>query len=148
MLREQTATFIGHSECYQLDKQDIRRAVEDVIKKGVTCFLFGGMGQFDWVCARTVFEVKKSCPAVKSMLVIPYLSFTIHDKTLYDDILYPEGFEQYYFKAAIPERNKYLVDHSAYAICYLTHSWGGAAKTFEQAVKQGLEVVNLGNLKE
>ena len=146
MHREQTATFIGHRECYRLKKMDVQQAIEDVIAKGVNSFLLGGMGQFDWMCARTVFELKETYPAVRSTLIIPYLTFAIHNKSLYDDILYPEGFEKYYFKAAIPERNKYFVDHSAYAICYITHGWGGAAQTFERAVKKGLTVVNLGDI--
>lgn len=38
-----------------------------------------------------------------------------------------------------------MVDHAAYALCYVTHRWGGAAKTYEKAVKQGLKMINLGN---
>ena len=38
----------------------------------------------------------------------------------------------------IPARNKYMVDQSQYAICYVDHGWGGAAQTYDRAKKKGL----------
>ena len=75
---------------------------------------------------------------------IPYLSFNVYDKELFDSIIYPDGFEKYNFKSAIPARNRYMVDNSGYAICFVTHSWGGAAKTYERAKKKKLKIINLG----
>lgn len=111
----------------------------------MTDFLCGGMGQFDWMCARIVYKLKSQYPDIHSYLVIPYLSFTILEKEYFDSIVYPEGFEKYHFKAAIPARNRYLVDNSKYALCYVTHGWGGAAQSFERAKKKELVIVNLGN---
>lgn len=144
MAKEQTATFIGHKECYGVSSEQVREEIIKLIENGVTDFLSGGMGSFDWMCARIVFELKKNYPHIHNYLVIPYLTFTILEEKYFDSIIYPEGFEKYHFKSAIPARNKYLVDNSAYAICYVTHGWGGAAQTFEKAVKKGLTVVNLG----
>ena len=76
--------------------------------------------------------------------MIPYLTFAIFDKDIFDEIIYPEGFEKYHFKAAIPARNKYMVENSSIAICYVNHGWGGAAKTYERAIKKKLNVINLG----
>ena len=144
MAKEQTATFIGHKECYGVSSEQVREEIIKLIENGVTDFLSGGMGSFDWMCARIVFELKKTYPYIHNYLVIPYLTFTILEEKYFDSIIYPEGFEKYHFKSAIPARNKYLVDNSAYAICYVTHGWGGAAQTFEKAVKKGLTVINLG----
>ena len=144
MAKEQTATFIGHKECYGVSSEQVREEIIKLIENGVTDFLSGGMGAFDWMCARIVFELKKNYPHIHNYLVIPYLTFTILEEKYFDSIIYPEGFEKYHFKSAIPARNKYLVDNSAYAICYVTHGWGGAAQTFEKAVKKGLTVINLG----
>ena len=144
MAKEQTATFIGHKECYGVSSEQVREEIIKLIENGVTDFLSGGMGSFDWMCARIVFELKKNYPHIHNYLVIPYLTFTILEEKYFDSIIYPEGFEKYHFKSAIPARNKYLVDNSAYAICYVTHGWGGAAQTFEKAVKKGLTVINLG----
>lgn len=88
---------------------------------------------------------KKRRQSIHNYLVIPYLPFTILEKKYFDSIIYPEGFEKYHFKAAIPARNKYLVDNARYALCYVTHGWGGAAKTFERAKKKGLIIVNIGD---
>lgn len=144
MGKENTATFIGHKECYRLNPEDVREEIRKLIENGVTVFLSGGMGTFDWMCARIVFELKKTSPHISSYLVIPYLSFNILEKKYFDSIVYPEGFEKYHFKAAIPARNKYLVDNSAYSLCYVTHDWSGAAQTLKKAVKKGLTVINLG----
>ena len=144
MAKEQTATFIGHKECYGVSSEQVREEIIKLIENGVTDFLSGGMGSFDWMCTRIVFELKKTYPHIHNYLIIPYLTFTILEEKYFDSIIYPEGFEKYHFKSAIPARNKYLVDNSAYAICYVTHGWGGAAQTFEKAVKKGLTVINLG----
>ena len=144
MAKEQTATFIGHKECYGVSSEKVREEIIKLIENGVTDFLSGGMGSFDWMCARIIFELKKAYPHIHNYLVIPYLTFNILEEKYFDSIIYPEGFEKYHFKSAIPARNKYLVDNSAYAICYVTHGWGGAAQTFEKAVKKGLTVINLG----
>ena len=147
MSKDRTATFIGHSECYGIDEGQVRREISKLIENGVTDFISGGMGNFDWMCARIVFDLKKKYPQIRNYLVIPYLTFRVNNDRLYDSIIYPEGFEKYHFKAAIPARNRFLVDNSSYAICYVTHDWGGAARTFARAVKKGLTVINLGDRK-
>ena len=144
MSRETTATFIGHKECYGINSEDVRAEIIKLIEAGVTEFMSGGMGSFDWMCARIIYDLKKAYPQINYYLVIPYLTFTIAEEKYFDSIVYPEGFEKYHFKAAIPARNKYLVDNSAYALCYVTHGWGGAAQTYARAVKKGLTVINLG----
>ena len=144
---EKTATFIGHSECWGVDKENVCAAAEDLIQKGVETFLSGGQGGFDWLGARVVYELKKKYPHIRNILVIPYLTFNVLNKELFDELLYPDGFEKYYFKAAIPKRNRFLVDNSKYAICYVTHGWGGAAQTYEYAQKRGLNILDIKNCK-
>lgn len=103
-------------------------------------------GAFDWLCARQVYQAKQQYSEVECLLVIPYLSFRIRERKYFDDILDPEGFEKYHFKAAIPERNRFMVNHSSWALCYVDHDWGGAAKTYRLAVRQGLQIINLGEV--
>lgn len=145
MSKETTATFIGHKECYGVKGEDVRTEIVKLIEAGVTDFMSGGMGSFDWMCARIVYELKKAYPQIRNYLVIPYLTFNIAEEKYFDSVVYPEGFEKYHFKSAIPMRNKYLVDNSAYALCYVTHGWGGAAQTYERAKKKGLTIINLGD---
>ena len=74
-MKEKTATIIGHRQCTGLDTEKLRKAIEDLIQKGVCNFLNGGMGSFDWTCARIVHEMREKYPQIRSYLVIPYLSF-------------------------------------------------------------------------
>jgi len=143
-MNDKSAIFIGHKECYGLDSSRVHSEILKLIDDGVTDFYNGGMGNFDWMCARIVYDLKKEHPHIRNYLVIPYLTFTIMETKYFDSIIYPDGFEKYHFKAAIPARNKYLVDNAGYALCYVTHSWGGAAKTLERAKKKGLTIINIG----
>lgn len=139
------AVFIGHGECYGVSEKDVRNAIVSVINDGVTEFLSGGMGSFDWMCARQVDLLRSEYPTIKNHLVIPYLTFNPTTTKYFDEIIYPEGFEKYHFKAAIPARNRYMVDNAQYAICYINHTWGGAYKTYSRAEKKNLIIINLGN---
>lgn len=47
--------------------------------------------------------------------------------------------------ANISYRNKYMVRESNVILCYISHSWGGAAQFVEYAEKQGKEIINLAN---
>ena len=116
-----TCVFIGHGDAYGVNKEDLRNAIKTAIEKGVTLFLNGGMGHFDYMCAHEVDELKKEYPQIRSELVIPYLTFQVTNTKIFDSSIYPDGFEKYHFKAAIPKRNRWMVDHSEMAICYVTH---------------------------
>lgn len=116
MSKENTAVFIGHNECYGVTSEQIKEAIVSLIDKGVTDFLSGGQGGFDRLCGRCVYEVKKQYPNINNYLVIPYLSFNVYNQELFDSIIYPDDFEKYHFKAAIPARNKFMVDNANYAI--------------------------------
>ena len=146
MDKETTATFIGHKECYGLDEGKLLSAIVGLIDDGYKEFLCGGMGNFDMMCARIVKGLKKAYPHIRCYLVIPYLTFKTSREDYFDEIIYPDGFEKYHFKAAIPKRNKYLIDNSSAAVCYVTHDWGGAAKTVDFARRKNKTIINLGTL--
>ena len=146
MDKSKTAVIIGHSECREISEAAVKTAVEQLINSGVTLFLSGEMGGFDRLCAGAIHRIKKIHPEICSDIVIPYLSFRIFERNYFDHIIYPEGFEKYYFKAVIPARNAYMVRNSGFALCYINHGWGGAAQTYRQAVKKNLHIINLGTL--
>ncbi len=145
---EKTAVFIGHSECYNLSRELVKKIIIKHINIGVINFLNGGQGEFDRLCAYCVYELQKKYANIKNYIVIPYISFSIFDKKIFDEIIFPDNFEKYYFKSAILERNKYMVENSSYAICYINHSWGGAAKTFKLALKRDLKIYNFGSMEQ
>ena len=143
MKNETTATFIGHSDCIGISEEKVIMEIEGLILRGVTEFLNGGQGGFDRLCAYCVWKLKKKYPHIKNNIVIPYLSFNIFDKEIFDCIIYPEGFEKLHFKSAIVAKNRYLIDNSGYALCYIRYPWGGAARTYERAAEKGLMLIKL-----
>lgn len=145
-MKEKTATFIGHRNCYAIDKEKLTEEIRKLAEQGISEFLCGGMGDFDGLCAHIVRNLKKEYKNIKVCLVIPYLTFSSADFEYYDEIIYPEGFEKYFFKSAIIKRNHFLVDNSSVSICYVNRSSGGAARTFEYAKKQGIKMINLGTM--
>ena len=59
------------------------------------------------------------------------------------DTMYPEI--EGHPKFAIERRNRWLVDHSDFVLCYINHTWGGAYKFARLAERRGKTVINLGN---
>lgn len=141
-MRENTAVLIGHNNFFGLNSEDLNQAIKDCIQKGITNFLSGGQGGFDRLAARQVFDLKKSYPHIKNILVIPYSSFKIFNTELFDEIVFPEKCQRTPYRAAIPKRNKYMVDNASVAICFVKYC-GGAAVTYEYAEKKNLNIINL-----
>ncbi len=151
-VESKTCCFIGHSNAPEGIASKLAEEVErHIIEYGVTEFLVGNYGQFDRMSAAAVKEAKKRHPGVKLFLMLPYLpeqGRPLPDLDGYDGTIYPEGMEKVPYKLAIPRLNRIMVQKSDYAIAYVTHSWGGAAKTLEQAQKRKrrgeMIVTNLG----
>ena len=143
-------TFAGHREPFTtIDATRIpnylHEALDDLMKLDNRFhFYFGGMGWFDEQCARAVHSIKKLHPEkeIQLTLILPYPR-KIEDADLYDEIHIPDEIRPLHYKAAIPARNRWLVEHSQYLIAYVAHSSGGAAKTLECARERGLTVRNL-----
>ena len=82
-------------------------------------------------------------------LVIPYLTSEINEyKELYykdyDNILVADIPEKTPKKLQIIKGNQYMVKNSQVLVCYVKHSWGGAAKTLEFAQKRkNIKIINI-----
>ena len=70
-------------------------------------------------------------PAVQAVLIIPYLDRK-YDESGYDYALFPP-LESVPPRYAIPKRNEWMAAQTDVVIAYVTHGWGGAAKTLEYA---------------
>ncbi len=135
-----TCCFIGHSKIPRGDNlyPALTEAVErHITAYGVTDFLVGNYGAFDYWAARAVKEAKAKYSNVRLYLMLPYLPELGRplpkDMEGYDDTVYPEGMEKVPLRLAIPRLNRLVVQQSDYAIAYVAHSWGGAAVTLEYA---------------
>ncbi len=142
-MREKTAVFIGNNECFGLPKGKLEKTIIECIERGITVFLSGGQGGFDRMAAGAVHKIKSGYPNIKNVLVIPYLSFNVFNKEIFDEIIYPADFEKYHYKAAIPQRNKYMVENAEVAICYVKDFMGGAGVTYAYAKQIGLKIMEL-----
>lgn len=147
-----TCCFIGHSEIRVNLSEALTAEVErHIVGYGVTDFLVGHYGTFDYLAAQTVKEAKTHHPGIRLYLMLPYHpeeGRPLPDREEYDNFIYPEGLEGVPRRLAIPRLNRIMVEDSDYAITYVRHSWGGAAKTLEYArmrQRRGeLVVTNLG----
>ncbi|MBQ7794364.1 MAG: DUF1273 domain-containing protein [Clostridia bacterium] len=145
---EKTAMFIGHSKIYTDISNTITPLLTTLIENGVDTFLNGGMGDFDNRCAYYIKLMKEKYPHIKHYMVLPYPNYKVYrdfmnfDRNIFDDSIYPD-LEECYFKAIIPKRNEWMIKNSKYAVCYVNHDWGGAAKTYKKAVKRGLITINI-----
>lgn len=143
--KEITAVFIGTHDSYFIKKELIEQAIVCAINMGIKVFLNGGQGHFDVTCASVLHQMKNRYPSIKSYLVIPYHNFHIFDKDLFDEIIYPFEKQQdtyFFYKRAIPERNKYMVEKSSVAISYV-HRSGGASRTLDYAKNRNLKIIDL-----
>jgi uncharacterized phage-like protein YoqJ len=136
-----TVTFCGHSDCYEPGiKSWLQEQIEKAITQGAEEFLLGGYGGFDNLAATVVWEFKSKYPQIQSILVLPYLDRKVaSDK--YDSTTYPP-LETVPKRYAISRRNQWMVEQADVVIAYVTHGWGGAAKTLEYAKRKKKTIIN------
>jgi len=143
MQKEKTVVFIGHSECYGIDKEKLTETIENLITDGFDTFLNGGKGLFDSACGEIVYKLKQKYPEIKNYLIVPYVNNYVAKKECFDEIIYPEELSTTHYKAKIQKRNRYMIEKSSVAVCYVNHSWGGAAQSYKLAERKGLKIINL-----
>lgn len=136
-------TFCGHGkEEYGKEIQKkLYETIEALIKYGADEFLLGGYGNFDLMAAQVVRTLKEKYPHIKSVLVVPCI-YRGFDANLYDCSEYPP-IENVPKRFAILKRNEWMVRKADVLVAYVSHEWGGAAKTFKYAVRRNKYIVNL-----
>lgn len=154
-LRSETCCFTGHRQIPPEEREQIASKLESVIvslyQKGIRYYEAGGALGFDTVAAQTVIRLRKNCPGMKLILVLPCLTQTRgwkpediaeyeRIKTQADQVVYTA---QQYTRGCMHKRNRHLVDSSSVCVCYLARDSGGTAYTVQYAKKQGIEVINI-----
>lgn len=115
---------------------------------GVTRFLSGGMGEFDELFAKTIRSLRSFYPQIRLCLVVPYLTKSLNEKRellsfLYDEIILPSELDGANKKAAIPMRNRWMIDHSDFVISAVHRDFGGAYEAVAYAAQRGVQIINL-----
>lgn len=144
--------FAGHARLSEEEKVKIKlkkEIINLIEKENVTTFYSGGKGDFDWLCARTVDELRKDYPFIKSYLARAYLPKEKDDyeeyliEKYFDSTVYPD-IEKVPQRFAIIKRNEWVVNNSNFLIAYVEHDWGGAYKTLEYAEKRRkIKIINI-----
>ena len=162
----------GHRVMLMDVEKPLREVLERLVEeRGVSLFYTGGMGEFDELFARTVRSMKRDCPSLRLVLVMPYLTQKIAigkshpgaayggqiaratfdgpgrgwHEALYDEILIPAELDGVHPKAAIGLRNRWMVDHSDIVIAALHRDFGGAADAVRYAESAKKEIIRMRN---
>ncbi|MBE6762566.1 MAG: hypothetical protein E7551_09845 [Ruminococcaceae bacterium] len=136
--------FAGHNEIFEIDLQDkLNNILIKLIKEeNVKEFYVGNYGEFDKLVYRTLYKIKNNeFNDIIIHITVPYITNELKHKIdrfkiAYKDIIIPEFKESIPMKLKILKTNQYMVDHGDYLVCYVKHSWGGAATTLEYAQKR------------
>ncbi len=150
MGRNKRCCFAGHREIQDRNVEEtVGKMVEQLIAMhGVNEFWVGNYGAFDSLAAMAVRKLKKTYTNIRLNLVLPYLTKDIvEDEEWYwqkfDTILMADIPLSTPKKFHILKTNEFMVDNTAFLICYITRSWGGAIHTFEYAERKGRTIWNV-----
>ena len=153
-MTQKICKFAGHGEIYGENtlKEKLKKEIINLIERyGVNTFYNGGKGQFDWLCADCVKELRKDYPFIKSYMIFSYLpgkknEFDSNPYKNFDGTIYPYGLEFVPKRFAIVKRNEWVIDNSSFLITYINHKWGGAYRTLEYAKrKKHIQFINIAN---
>ena len=126
-------TFCGHDNVSDIHKikEWLGNVLDQFIHEENVIFHLGGYGGFDRLAASVVRQKQKVNPTAQAVLIIPYLNRK-YDESGYDYTLFPP-LESVPLRYAILKRNQWMVAQADVVVAYVTHGWGGAAKTLEYA---------------
>ena len=139
-------TFFGHRDAPESVRSLLREVILDLVEQqGVTQFYVGNQGKFDAMVRNILAELEQS-HGIRYEVVLAYLQRQGDLLCDTDHTFLPEGIETVTPRFAIEFRNKWMIKHSDVVVTYVTHTFGGAAKFKEMAIKRKKTVIELGEL--
>lgn len=140
---QHSCCFFGHRDAPESIKPKLKDNIKRlIIEYNVTDFYVGNNGSFDSIVTSVLKEIVIEYPDVSYSIVLEYLP-NKRDQEQEKNTLYPFGIESVPKRYCISWRNKWLIEHSQFVICYVTHITGGASRFMEMALKKGRTVINL-----
>lgn len=154
--RHLTCCFTGHRTIRPGELNHVNAALERHIltlhdERGVRYFGAGGALGFDTLAAEAVLQLRGSIrPDLRLILVLPCGDqsdrWPLADQAKYERIKLCADkvvtLERHYRTGIMHARNRHLVDHAGFCICYHYKNEGGTAYTVDYARRQGLEIFN------
>lgn len=148
--------FAGHRDISDTDVSRLSRllnnTLEALVERGATTFRVGGAVGFDMLAALKVLDLKARYSHIRLELILPCRNQTerwgeaavrtyqfILDRADNCRFLFDT-----YFDGCMLERDRQLVEGSDVCVSFCKQSQGGTAYTFAQALRAGLEIINLG----
>lgn len=134
-----TCFFIGHRDAKDsLLPTLIAEAEHHIVDYGVTEFVVGRYGQFDFLAAKAVKRLKGQYPNVLLTYLRPYHPADRPEETPkgFDGSFYPPGMERVPKRLAIVRANRYMVEHSDFLIAYVWHPANNSHELVEYAKKR------------
>ena len=143
-------TFFGHRDCPSTIKPLMRKVIIDLIEnQNVVTFYVGQQGSFDFLVQTVLSALAEEYPRIRYAVVLarlPQQSKT-YDPLDYSNTLLPEGIENIPPRFSINWRNEWMLKQASFVVTYVTHSWGGAAKFAEKAIRLKKTVINLADMQ-
>ena len=138
-----TCCFFGHRDTPDNIKTTLIKSIENLINVyGVNKFYVGNQGRFDSLSLVALKELSVKYPEISYSVVLAYLP-NEQNRIAEKNTLYPYGIESVPKRFCISWRNDWMINHSQYVICYITHITGGAAKFVNKAEKRDKTIINL-----
>lgn len=142
--KERACCFLGHRVVTEDINDRLKEEIEKLItNENVTTFYAGHQGAFDGMVLTALKQMKDKYPQIVYSVVLAYLPTSADSLLDEKNTLYPEGIESVPKRFAILWRNDWLISHSDYVICYITHITGGAAKYVAKAKNKGKYIINI-----
>ena len=143
-------TFCGHSNLFATEELEIKMLalLEEIIGKEPAEIYLGDYGDFDAMAYKCCKKFKEVNPNISLLFVTPYITEEYQRNRLrhlegkYDAIIYPQ-IEDKPLRFAITYRNRWMIDKADCLICAISHTFGGAYKTFMYAKRKKKPIYNL-----
>lgn len=132
--------FIGHREIadFSYVENELYKVITRLVEsKEYVEFYMGKNGEFDVLAASVVKRVQGDLGHANNclILVLPYVVANIkYYEEFYDEVIIPVS-SKVFPKAAITERNEWMLNNCDLLIACVQHSGGGTAYLFEKALK-------------
>lgn len=148
--------FTGHRDISEIESVALSNALDYEIERhfteyGVTDFISGGAIGFDLLAAEAVIRAKEKHPSIRLILALPCadhskswgaqnvskLRFVLANS---DDTV---CLSDHYYRGCMHNRNRYMLNNSAYCISYCKKTTGGTFYTLSLAKKSNKIITEL-----
>ncbi|MBQ8510726.1 MAG: hypothetical protein IJ493_12545 [Clostridia bacterium] len=145
-MKEKICVFCGHRRIGNI-QQPVEEAIDRIIhEEGIRTFYTGNMGEFDRLCEGIIIR-RRAKENLRLCWIAPYNMKRINNERewlehTYDEITIPDLGDIFY-KQAIPQRNRWMVERASLLLCHVTHQSSGSWKTKKYAEKIGVPIWNI-----